>query len=1105
MYQNYCNQQRRAASACARKILLVMKFTTLLLLTVILHVSAATYAQKVSLSVKNAPIAKVFEQISDQAGFDFVYSTSDVKAAKPVTLNISNTDIRIVLQQLFSDQPIDYSIEDKSVIVSPKQQAPAKAQESNESTDKIVVTGTITDEKDQPLSGATVQVKNGKAISTSDNRGFFMLKGVNENSVIVISYIGYTKTELPATDNMGVIKLKLAENQLDAIKVIAYGETTQRLSVGDVSTVTAKTIAEQPVTNVLQALEGRVPGLLITSGSGMPGSTYGVNIRGLQSIANGSSPFYVIDGVPYTVQDLFSVSPAGPVDPLSFINPADIESISVLKDADATAIYGSRAANGAILITTKKGKAGKTHLDVNYTQGVQYAPQDVQYMNTQQFVQMRKEAIANDGLTIATAYAPDLTKFDTTRYTNFEKFFTGNAAQYKDVQVSISGGNANTQFLIGGAYHEQSTVFPFSESVPRGSVHLNITNTSLDNRFKLSVTAGYSITSSHLPQVDLAYQGVAFPPDLPSLYNKDGSIDLIGSDLNYDPNPLAFKLQQANNSTNMLNSNVNLSYAITKNLQLGANIGYDKSESNDNKVTPIASLDPSYSETGSNEFTTSNTSSWIAEPQLTYGLQKEWGKINLLVGATFEENSSSGQDISARGYTSDALINDIVAAPAIFANFTASTQYKYSALFGRLNYSFEDKYIVDLNWRRDGSSRFGANNAIHDFGSVGAGWMFSDEKIIKDNLTWLSFGKLRGSYGTTGSDQIGDYRFDNLYFVNGIPYQGVVAVVPNGLPNASLEWEETRKLETGVELGFLNDRILLTASWYHDRSSNQLLSENLSYITGFSSVQINLPATIQNTGWEFTLKTVNVKSGDFSWNTSFNLTAGRNKLLSFPGIANTPFAGSLLVGYPLGANLVYHYLDVNPQTGLYEFLGADGKATSNPNFETDRTVYSNSTAEPKFYGGISNTFSYKGLELSFFLQFRKQTGFNPLLINNAPPGFGSNVPIQYTGAWQKPGDVARIEQYTESYSSAAYTAYQAAQQSNYAYVDASYIRLSNLSLAYSLKSQWIEKLKLQQFKVFLQGENLLTFTGYKIGDPEAQNYSALPPLREFVAGLSASF
>lgn len=1090
-----------------------MKLSALIMLFAFLQVSAKTLAQKVTLSVKNAPIATVFEQISDQAGYDFVYSTSDVKSAKPVTINVKNIELAEVLKQIFNDQPLDYSVGDKSVIVSVKQSVPViKQPQTNVSAGKIDVHGTVTDEKDLPLSGATVQLKNGKLVTTTNTKGEFILKGVDENAVIVFSYVGYSKREVAAIADLGEISLKPAENALDAVKIIAYGETTQRLNVGDVSTITAKTIEQQPVTSVLEALQDRVPGLLISHQSGIPGGSMSVSIRGQQSIANDNSPFYVIDGVPYTGQDLNTGYIIGGSDPLSFINPADIESVSVLKDADATSIYGSRAANGAILITTKKGKPGKTRLDATYRQGVEYAPQDVKWMNTQQYLQMRRTAFANDSIAPNTTNAPDLFTYSQTRYTNWENFFIGNAAQYKDIQTNISGGNANTQFLIGGGYKMQSTVFPFTESVPQSDVHLSINNTSLDNRFKVAVTASYSVNSSHLPQADLS-QFANLPPNLPSLYNKNGSLDLVSSDfanfIGPNPNPLAFSLQQFNASTDNLVSNAVLSYEFVKNLKLTASFGYDKSQSNDIAITPIASLDPTIPETGTAVFNTSNTSSWIIEPNLGYTITGNWGKIAALLGATFEEDTYSSQSFRGLNYASDALLNDIQAAPALSAAGISEGEYKYSAFYSRLNYNYDDKYLFDLGWRRDGSSRFGPDNMIHDFASIGAAWIFSKEKVIQDNLAWLSFGKLRASYGSTGNDKIGDYRYDNLYQLAGFStalYQGAIGLVPTRLPNERLEWEETRKLEGGLELGFLKDRVLLTASYYRDRSSNQLLNEPLPSITGFPSVTANLPAVVQNTGWEFTLQTVNVQADGFSWKTNINFTAARNKLLSFPGLAATTYAGSETIGQPLGTAPIYRYLDVNPQTGLYEFMGANGLPTSNPNYQTDRIALTPNTA-PKFYGGIGNDISYKGITLSFFFDFRKQTGTNPIFLTTSQPGaeYGFNMPVFDLQAWQKPGDIAPVEKYTTGLGNPqAIIAYNAAKQSTYLFTDASYIRLSNLQLAYQFKDDWVNRLKIRTLKVFLQGQNLLTVSGYKGADPETASLYGLPPLRVLTAGLSVS-
>lgn len=495
--------------------------------------------------------------------------------------------------------------------------------------------------------------------------------------------------------------------------------------------------------------------------------------------------------------------------------------------------------------------------------------------------------------------------------------------------------------------------------------------------------------------------------------------------------------------------------------------------------------------------------SWIIEPQVNYKRAIFNGNLDFLLGTTIQQNTNNGVTFIGTGYNSDAVLKDMLSASTITVGSTVSSQYKYNALFGRLNYNWNDKYIVDLTARRDGSSRFGPQNQFHNFVSVGVAWIFSQENWFKDHIGVLSFGKLRGSYGTTGSDQIGDYRFMNLYTptIVEVPYQNTSGLLPSGLSNPYLQWEETKKLQGGLELGFLRDRILVTANYSYNRSSNQLLGYALPVITGFGSISENFPATIENTGLELVLNTTNIKTKDFTWSTGFNMTLPSNKVVAFPNIAFSSYASGtngVIVGQPLGVVKVYHFLGVDPTSGKYVVADAHGNATSSPNALRDKTVLINT--RPKFYGGIENRFIFKGFELDFLFQFVNQTGKSLYTFgNNDVVGTPMlNQPVSVLNRWQKPGDITSIQRFNSNYS--LFSSRINAAQSDYAYCSASFVRLKNLSLSWQLPHSWQQKIHLQNARIFVLGQNLLTITKYTGLDPESQS-STLPPLKVFTAGL----
>lgn len=1091
-----------------KKWLLVMKLTTLLLFLSIMTVSASsTLAQKVSANFKNASLESVLNTLKKQTGFDFVYDETLVQN-KTVNAKISQLTLTDALDQILGDAGLAYAISDKVVTIKAKTPTLIDKLKSDLGLDKIDLHGKVLADDGLPLSGATVIVKGTHNSTITDNKGEFTLHNVDPSGTITISFIGYEKQDLKADKDLGNIKMKVASNPLDAVQVIAYGETTERLSTGDVTTIKAKDIENSPVTNVLQAVEGRVPGVIITQFSGMPGGSMQIQIQGKNSIQNGNDPLFVIDGVPFTTGVSYNSGVAinGPIgygngDLLNLINPNDIESISFLKDGDATAIYGSRAANGAVLITTKKGKAGESHVNVSAYEGIERAPLNITWMNTPQYLQMRHQALNNDGVTPDQYSAPDLTVWDTTRYTNWQKELISGTAHVHDLQAGVSGGSENIQYRIGASYHDETNVFSVPGLNDRVVVDFSLSGENVNKRFHYTFTGNYSVSEYNLPGTDMT-RYINMPPDYPDPRNPDGTLNWANGTL-VDGNPYAILLTKFHSEAdNLIGSSV-LSYTIVHGLDLKANLGYSKTYINGYNTNPIAAQYPGYNPTGSSTFGTSTNSSWTIEPQLTYQAIFGASHIHGLLGATFQHNNNNVLTVNGANYTSDALLENLQAAPYVTASFAGNSIYKYNSLFGRANYDYNEEYLIDLNWNRDGSSRFGQDNRFHDFYSIGAGWIITKEKFSQDNLSFLSFGKLRVSYGTSGSDQIGDYNYLSLYGSNGTNYQGQSVLYPSSLSNPDLQWEETRKWNGGIDLGFFKDRLTFSLDYFYNRSSNQLLAEPLPSFTGFTTVLENFQATVRNSGIEISLSTINIKSSDFSWTSAFNLTAPKNALVAFPGLANSVYANRLKIGKSINSLPLYNYSGVDPKTGLYEFSSKTNPFS--PIYPNDQEDWVDPS--PKFYGGLQNTFTYKNWSLNLLFSFRKQLGLNPSLAYPIAPGVYVNQPASLVGnVWAAPGDHAKYEQYTESYFSQANTSYQFAQQSNLSLVDASFIRLNNVALSYSLPKNLADKLHVFNLQLTVEAQNVFTFTGYKGVDPESPGaYNELPPLRALSAKISFSF
>jgi TonB-linked SusC/RagA family outer membrane protein len=716
---------------------------------------------------------------------------------------------------------------------------------------------------------------------------------------------------------------------------------------------------------------------------------------------------------------------------------------------------------------------------------------------------MWKEAYANDGITPGpTIY--DLTgAWDIKKSTDWQKELMDNNASVTNIQTAVSGGNEISQYTFGGGYRKEKPMFPGNFSDQKVSVHFKLNTSGFNNKFKAMLSGNFLSDNNLLPTIDITTQALSLPPNAPDGFNADGTINWQNG--TYSSNPYQFLLSQYRGKTNNLVASSLLSYDILPGLQLKSSFGYNLMhvrEINNKTIASQLNFPGAAAPSASAKFSDNNISSWIIEPQITYEQNIGKGKLSGLLGLTLQQNLFDGQIILAEGYTNDAFLGSLAAASQISKDASPYEQYKYTAAYGRVNYNFADRYILNLTARRDGSSRFGPGKQFGNFGAIGAAWLFTNESFLKDKLLPLSFGKLRASYGTVGNQPASNYGYLELYDFNtgSLSYQGGQALKPINIYAPDFSWEVSEKLEVGIELGFLQDKVLFSASYFRNHSDNQLVSYSLPKISGFSSITANLPAKVENKGWEFTLNTTNISSKSFTWSSSFNFTASENRLQSFPGIENTYYNSSLIIGKSLGITKAYNYARVDPETGVYQFYNASGALTFTPDFDLDRTVLIDT--DPKFYGGLQNNFSYGNFELGVFFTFVKQQGLTPAFTYNNPPGASRlNRYAEALDRWQKTGDEATYQKFTSRNFGEVYDAYKYAQESSFAYTDASYIRLKNLSLAWRLPKALQQKMGLSNMRIYVHGQNLLTITGYKGVDPEAQSVTALPPLRVWTAGI----
>lgn len=963
-----------------------------------------------------------------------------------------------------------------------------------------IVHGTVTDGS-TPLPGVTIVVKSRtNAAAITDYNGQYSITS-SPTDTLIISFLGFKTKIIPIRGSTKIdIKLEYDTTTLQEVKINAgYYSVKESERTGSIARITSKDIEIQPVTNVLAAMQGRMAGVSITQSTGIPGGGFDIKIRGQNSIrSDANAPLYIIDGVPYS-SDPIGSSNTGTTFPvvsstLNSINPDTIESIEVLKDADATSIYGSRGANGVVLITTKKGKAGKTKVDIKASTGAGTVTKFMKLMNTSQYIAMRKQAFINDGITQYGPLDHDINgTWDQNRYTDWQKELLGGTAQITSLQAVISGGSSNTQFSVSGSYHTQSTVFPGDFLYKKGGGNFSLNHASEDTKFKLTFSAGLNLQSNNQPSFDYTYDARSLAPNAPALYQADGSLNW--EDGTWE-NPLRNLNTQFESVTKDLLANMVLSYEVIPGLQFKTSLGFTSLNNKETRVVPSTIYNPVYNVSPANSaifLNNTDRGSWIAEPQINWSKEFESSKLDILAGATFQSQQAEKLFQSATGFSSNSLIYNLAAAKIIRILLNDETQYKYQAFFGRVNYNLRDRYIINLTARRDGSSRFGPGNQFVAFGAVGAVWLFSKENIFKNN-SWLSLGKLRASYGTTGSDQIGDYQFLNTYTANGVLYGGNTGLAPSRLFNENFGWEVNKKAELAMELGFSHDRILVSGAWYQNRSSNQLVGIPLAGTTGFTSLQANLNAEVVNKGLELTLGTVNLKGLNFNWITSLNFTLTRNKLVHFPGLESSSYSQKYRIGQPLNIALLYQFNGVDPQTGMYSFedINKDGRLT------TAADQQSVSDLNPDYYGGIQNQITYRGFNLDFLFQFVKQQNRTYPM---GPAGMMSNQRSSFTSSWIQAGDIKPHQIYTTGLNNAAVTADFLYSESTASVTDASFIRLKNISLSYDVPLN----LKETFCRIMLQGQNLLTFTKYKDGDPEFTSYGFLPPLKVVSAGIQLTF
>jgi TonB-linked SusC/RagA family outer membrane protein len=852
------------------------------------------------------------------------------------------------------------------------------------------------------------------------------------------------------------------------------------------------------------ALQGRAAGVLVTTPSGTPGAGINIQIRGNSSLSASSQPLFVVDGIPMIQEDLSGLFSGGQAtNSLADINPADIASIEILKDASATAIYGSKGANGVVLITTKRGQTGKAKVDFNGYYGFQDVTNRMKMMNSREFIQLMDEAAEQDNLYLGRNYPPnyvsdtwgfdledpDLELQNTVWYDEIFK-----VAPIQSYDLSISGGNENTRYYASASYFNQEGV-QLGTGFKRYSGRLNL-DTKMNNWLDVGTSVSLSRTVQDRTINDNSLYGVvintiAGDPLMP-VRETDGSyadpFNYFGWWMLDNPVLIANEYYRFTKTTRGLGT-MFAEAKLAKGLTFKSTASIDYIQLDDESYTPIISREAGNRNTrGFGTYGNTQDFTWLAENYLSYNKRfAEKHSLNAVIGTSFQQSTRTFVSINAEEFPNDEFFKLSVAAKVTSAS-TSGTQWGIASYFSRVNYGFNDKYLFTFTVRADGSSRFGADQRFGIFPSGSFAWRMGDEAFMQGQSI-VSDAKIRASYGLTGNqDGIGNFASRGLFGI--AAYRQQPAIVPTQLGNNNLSWESTAMFNVGVDLGFIKDRINLTAEYFVSQTNNLLLNRLIPGISGFGTVTENI-GQIENRGLELSAS-ANILTGDFRWTTGVNISFIRN-LVKRLEVDEQVLSDShiLAVGHPIGTFFLIDQEGVDPENGNIRWvdLNEDGVINS-----ADRRIVGN--VQPDFFGGFTNTFSYKGFDLNVFFQFvAGNTIFNHSRASYENLGWsriGTGFPLpdgnNWAGAanrWRQPGDVTDIPR--ASLENVNWREYSSRWLE-----DGSFLRLRNINLGYNFPSATASKLGLQSLRIYLQGQNLLTFTGYTGLDPEV-NENARDP------------
>ncbi|QLE01266.1 TonB-dependent receptor [Galbibacter sp. BG1] len=1045
-----------------------------------------------NLSLSEKTIVEVFKEIESQTDFTFVYSGEVAKVNERITINKQKISLKSALDFIAENASLKYMISGYNISVALKDKTAKRPQKDFQET----VRGTVKDSQG-PLPGVNVIIKGSNTGVVSDFEGNYVISA-SADDILVFSFLGFETQEV-MVNQQTIIDVVLQENvnDLDEVVVVGYGTSTKKDLTTAVAQLKGKDIIEdKPFANAERALNGKVAGVQVIESSGSPGSGVSVRIRGANSLSASNDPLYVIDGVQ--------------VNNTEALNPYDIESISILKDASAASIYGARASNGVVLITTKRGEGNKSSISFSSYLGQDRIIKTLDVLNSEQYIDYVNTALVNAGQ--ATITDP----FNFQNNTDWQKELYA-PATLQNYQLSFSGSSEKGNYYLSAGYQEEEGTVE-TTGFKRYSVRFN-QDRQVFNKLKVGNSIALSRTNfnvindnQRVNQGGVVLGALQTPPTLP-IQNDDGTYPQ--NPYQALDNPIAI-IRGESREYKTTKAIVNLygEYEFDFGLSLRTSFGVDYNDSNFNRFTDPFTTGNGRATEGEAQSETFSETVWLWENTLNYKFEPiEDVAIDLLFGTSAQSSRFESTYLLGRGFANSSVTTADGASNPIDIGASVS-EWTNNSYFLRTNLSFYGKYLISASVRRDGSSRFGPGNRYALFPSFSAAWIISEEDALKD-IKWLSNLKIRYGYGVTGNQFIGNYDWYGIYGVNAnyvLDENIVPGVFPQQVQNNNLKWESTNQHNLGLDLGFFKNRVGLTADFYHKETFDMLVLAQLPATTGFGGARQNI-GTMINKGVELGLNLTPVSTEDFTWDITANYTKNTNEVtdlngeILFGGFVNDQGNVAIIQeGEPVGNFYGWVAEGVDSQTGNVIFKDLDENGTIN---DDDRQIIGN--ALPEFNWGVTSVFNYKGLELTAFFQ-----GVEGQDIYNATRFELENM------ATYKNQSIAVLDRWTPTNTDTTIPKAvfgdpdQNGRASTRWVEDGSFVKLRELTLGYTLPSSISEKLKMASIKIYAQGRNLYTWTDYSGYDPEVSrdggsvissniDYGTYPQVKTYLAGINLKF